>query len=73
MIGGYVRPDPTEVPTVHAKFPPTVMLFGVVSSERHIMIQFFPQDLRVSADVYVETLQIIVKTQCLPTRFGSIP
>ncbi|KAM3176415.1 hypothetical protein ACTXT7_006538 [Hymenolepis weldensis] len=38
MTGGYVRGDPTEVPTgMRMKFPPTVMVFGVVKgSESHI-------------------------------------
>ncbi|KAM3187451.1 hypothetical protein ACTXT7_002302 [Hymenolepis weldensis] len=56
---------------MRTKFPQTVMVFGVVavvvvvSSEGHIMTpQFFPQSLRVNADIdadaYVETLHTIV-------------
>ena len=34
--------DPSEVPTVmHTKFPATVMVFGVVSNEEHIMPPHF--------------------------------
>ncbi|KAM3178162.1 hypothetical protein ACTXT7_003142 [Hymenolepis weldensis] len=33
MIGGYVRLDPNEIPTImRTRFPATVMGFGVVSS-----------------------------------------
>ncbi|KAM3187827.1 hypothetical protein ACTXT7_001524 [Hymenolepis weldensis] len=34
MVGDYVRADPIKVPIVmHTKFPATVIVFGVVSSE----------------------------------------
>ncbi|KAM3185089.1 hypothetical protein ACTXT7_007091 [Hymenolepis weldensis] len=64
MIGGHVRADPTEVPTVmHMKFPATVIVFGIVIREGDIITpHFFPQGLKVSADAdaYLETLQTIV-------------
>ncbi|KAM3178969.1 hypothetical protein ACTXT7_001476 [Hymenolepis weldensis] len=59
VIGGYVRPDPTEVPTVmheHEVYSNSNS-FGVVNSKGHIMTpSFFPRGLRINADVYVETL-----------------
>jgi DDE superfamily endonuclease len=55
--------DPSEVPIVmHTKFPSSVMVFGVVTNEGHVMPPyFFPQGLRVNADAYIETLDTIVK------------
>ncbi|KAM3177496.1 hypothetical protein ACTXT7_004423 [Hymenolepis weldensis] len=48
---------------MRTKFPSTVIVFGVVSSEgeAHEDFSIFPQDLRVDADgdAYVETLQTI--------------
>ncbi|KAM3173908.1 hypothetical protein ACTXT7_011636 [Hymenolepis weldensis] len=46
IMGGYVRADPTEVPTtvMRTKFPPTVMVISVISSERgahHMTPPFF--------------------------------
>ncbi|KAM3183277.1 hypothetical protein ACTXT7_010668 [Hymenolepis weldensis] len=57
-VASYVRADPTEAPTVvSTKFPATLMVFGVVRSEGHIMTPpSFPQGCRVNADAYVETL-----------------
>ncbi|KAM3185119.1 hypothetical protein ACTXT7_006994 [Hymenolepis weldensis] len=67
IMGGYVRADPIEVPTVmRTKFPPTVMIFSVVRSEGRIMTpSSFPQGFRVNADAYVETLQTIVFMPCI--------
>ncbi|KAM3178811.1 hypothetical protein ACTXT7_001845 [Hymenolepis weldensis] len=65
-IGGYVWATPLkfQLLCMRAKFPPTVLAFGVMKgSEGHIRTpQFFPQDLRVNADAdaYVETPQTIV-------------
>ena len=52
-----------EVPTVmHTKCPSSVMVFGVVSSEGHIMPPyFFPQGLRINADAYIDVLKMVVK------------
>ncbi|KAM3174334.1 hypothetical protein ACTXT7_010757, partial [Hymenolepis weldensis] len=56
MIGGHVRLDLTEIPTVmRTKFPSAVMVFGVVNCEEHTMTpQFFPQSFKINtdADVY---------------------
>jgi inhibitor of nuclear factor kappa-B kinase subunit alpha len=55
--------DPSEVPTVmHTKFPASLMVLGVVSSEGHVMPpHFFEQGLRLNADGYVNVLQTVVK------------
>ena len=55
--------DPSEVPRVmHTKFPATVMVLGVVSSEGHVMPPyFFPQGLRVNAAGYLDVLKAVVK------------
>lgn len=55
--------DPSGVPRVmHTKFPATVMVLGVVSSEGHVMPpHFFPQGLRVNAAAYIEVLETVVK------------
>ncbi|KAM3176745.1 hypothetical protein ACTXT7_005906 [Hymenolepis weldensis] len=52
MISGYVRANLTKIPAVmRTKSKPTLMAFGVVNNEGHIMTSpFFPQDLRVDAD-----------------------
>lgn len=53
----------SEVPHVmHTKFPATVMVLGVVSSEEHVMSPHsFPQGLRVNAVGYIEVLETVVK------------
>lgn len=50
--------DPFKVPTVmHTKCPSSVMVLGVVSSEGHIMPPyFFPQGLRINADVLITSM-----------------
>ena len=55
--------DPSDVPTVmHRKFPASVMVLGVVSSEGHVMPPyFFPKGLRISADDYINVLSTVVK------------
>ena len=55
--------DPSDVPTVmHSKFPSSVMVLGVVSSEGDVMPpHFFVQGLRINADSYIETLATTVK------------
>ena len=55
--------DPTEVPTVmHTKFPSSVMVLGVVSSEGHVMPpHFFQEGLRVNAAGYIRVLKTVVK------------
>lgn len=55
--------DPSDVPHVmHTKFPASVMVLGVVSSEGHIMPpHFFQQGLRLNAAGYNEVLETVVK------------
>jgi len=59
----WICEDPSDVPTVmHTKFPSSVMVLGVVSSEGDVMPpHFFEQGLRVNADVYIHSLQTVVK------------
>jgi len=54
---------PSEVPTVmHTKFPATLMVFGVVSNEGHVMPPpFFPQNLKINATAYINVLKTVVK------------
>lgn len=54
---------PDEVSTVmHTKFPASVMVLGVVSSEGDVMPpHFFSQGLRVNAAAYTEVLDRVVK------------
>ncbi|KAM3177930.1 hypothetical protein ACTXT7_003572 [Hymenolepis weldensis] len=57
MIGGYLRTDPTEIPTsVCTKFPPIMMISGVVSIEGHYDSSIFFH----GADAYAKILQTIV-------------
>lgn len=55
--------SPSEVPRVmHTKYPATVMVLGVVSSEGHVMPPYiFSQGLRVNAAGYIEVLKTVVK------------
>lgn len=52
-----------EVPVVkHTKFPSSVMVLGVISSEGDVMPPFFfPKGLRVTAEIYQEVLRDVVK------------
>lgn len=54
---------PDDVPRVmHTKFPATVMVLGVISSEGDVMPpHFFENGLRVNTDVYVKVLRDVVK------------
>ena len=55
--------DISEVPVVmHTKFPQTVMVLGVVSSEGDVMPPyFFPKGLKVNSEEYVKVLETVVK------------
>ena len=55
--------SPDEVPTVmHTKFPASVMVLGVVSSEGDVMPpHFFLQGARVNAVAYTDVLNTVVK------------
>ena len=55
--------DPDDVPSVmHTKFPATVMVLRVVSSEEDVMLpHFFQKGLRVNTAEYIKVLRDIVK------------
>ena len=55
-----------DVPRVmKTKFPATVMVFGVVSNEGHIMPpHIFEVGLKVNTKVYLEVLKSVVITWC---------
>ena len=47
------------------KFPATVVVFGVVSSEGHIMLPYiFEVDLKVNTKVYLDVLKSVVILWC---------
>ena len=47
---------------MHTKFPQTVMVLGVVSSEGDVMLPyFFPKGLKVNSEEYVKVLETVVK------------
>ena len=58
----WIATNNRDVPRVmKTKFPPTVMVFGVVSSEGHIMPpHIFEVDLKVNTKVYLDVLKSIV-------------
>ena len=49
---------------VKTKFPTTVMVFGVVSSEGHIMPPHFEVGLKVNTNVYLDVLKSVVFLWC---------
>ena len=52
-------------PKVHVMFPATVMVFGVVSSEGHIMPpHIFEVGLKVNTKVYLDVLKSVVIPWC---------
>ena len=55
-----------DVPRVmKTKFPPTVMVLGVVSSEGHVMPpHIFEVDLKVNTKVYLDVLMSVVIPWC---------
>ena len=55
--------DPADVPAVmHSKFPASVMVLRVMSSNGDVMpSHFFKQGLRVNADDYIHVLETVVK------------
>ena len=58
----WVATNNRDVPRV-MKFPATVMVFGVISSEGHIMRPYiFEVDLKVNTKVYVDVLKSVVNT-----------
>ncbi|UYV84046.1 hypothetical protein LAZ67_X000971 [Cordylochernes scorpioides] len=59
----WICKDPSEIPVVmHTKFPASVMVLGVISSEGDVMPpHFFEKGLRMNADTYINVLETIVK------------
>ena len=59
----FITDDPEEVPIVMStKFPTSVMVLGIVSSNGDVMPPyFFPEGLRVAANNYIKVLQTVVK------------
>ena len=58
----WIAPNNRDVPRViKTKFPATVMVFGVVSSEGHIMPpHIFEVGLKVNTKVYLDVLKSVV-------------
>ena len=66
--------DSSEVPIVMLnKFPASVMVLGVVSSEGHVMPpHFFAKGLKVNSAVYIEVLKTVVKPWIDSVRNGRL-
>ena len=62
----WIATNNRDVPRVmKTKFPATVMAFGVVSSEGHIMPpHIFEVGLKVNTKVYLDVLKSVVITWC---------
>ena len=62
----WIATNNRDVPRVmKTKFPATVMVFGVVSSEGHIMPpHIFEVDLKVNTKVYLDVLKSVVIPWC---------
>ena len=62
----WIATNNRDVPKVITKFPATVMIFGVVSSEGHIMPpHIFEVGLKVNTKVYLDVLKSVV----IPVRW----
>ncbi|UYV68049.1 hypothetical protein LAZ67_5002908 [Cordylochernes scorpioides] len=59
----WICKDPSEKPVVmHTKFPASVMVLGVISSEGDVMPpHFFEKGLRMNTDTYINVLETVVK------------
>ncbi|UYV64057.1 hypothetical protein LAZ67_2006419 [Cordylochernes scorpioides] len=59
----WICKDPSKIPVVmHTKFPASVMVLGVISSEGDVMPpHFFEKGLRMNADTYINVLETVVK------------
>ena len=70
----WIATNNRDVPRVmKTKFPATVRVFGVVSSEGHIMPpHIFEVDLKVNAKVYLGVLKSVVIPWCNQVA-GDIP
>ena len=73
-----------DVPKVmQTKFPATVMVFGVFSSEGHVMLPYiFPKGLKVNTDEYLKVLEMHVLPwickvaagrPCVAKGLGTLP
>ena len=62
----WIATNNRDMPRVmKTKFPPTVMLFGVVSSEGHIMsLHIFKVCLKVNTKVYLDVLKSVLIPWC---------
>ena len=61
----WIATNNRDVPRVMKKFPATVMVFGVVSSEGHIMPpHIFAVGLKVNTKVYLDVLKSVVIPWC---------
>ena len=61
----WIATNNRDVPRVMKKFPATVMVFGVVSNEGHIMPpHIFEVSLKVSTKVYLDVVKSVVIPWC---------
>ena len=69
----WITSNNRDVPRVmKTKFPATVMFFGVVSSEGHIMPpHIFEVDLKVNTKVYLDVLKSVVTPWCKIANMSS--
>ena len=70
----WIATNKRDVPRViKTKFPATVMVFGVVSSEGHIMPpHFFEVGLKVNTKVYLDVLKSVVIPWCNQVAGGRL-
>ena len=68
----WIATNNKDVPRVmKTKFPATVMVFGVVSSEGHIMpSHIFEVSLKVNTKVYLDVLKSVVIPWCNQVAIG---
>ena len=68
----WIATNNRDVPRVmKTKFPATVMVFGVVSSEGHIMPpHIFEVSLKVNTKVYLDALKSVVISWCYQVAGG---
>ena len=68
----WIATNNRDVPRVMKKFPATVMVFGVVSSEGHIMPpHIFEVSLKVNTKVYLDVLKSVVILWCNQVAGGG--
>ena len=70
----WIATNNRDVPRqMKTKFPATVMVFGVVSSEGHIMPpQIFEVGLKVNTKVYLDVLKSVVIPWCNQVAGGKL-